>query len=279
MEDALIQWHPAFDAAFQIELHDDASALTFEPEHLLSKKPIQMDLLVIKKVPHVQIHKNIGHIFKLHNIIEYKSPTDYLSINDFYKVYGYACLYQALTEKICEIKPENITITFVCSYYPREMLKNITLQRGITVEKYDEGIYYLNGDEFTMQLIVTTQLAKDENYWLYNLRDNLKSGGEIKDLIDHYEEHKSSPLYQAYIDAIARANWEEMEAEKKMCEALRELFADEFKESRESGKKEEADRIGRLNKRLLKENRLDDLSKSIDNADYRELLMKKYNID
>lgn len=35
-----IQWHPAFDAALQIELGEEAKYLTFEPEHLLSKKPI-----------------------------------------------------------------------------------------------------------------------------------------------------------------------------------------------------------------------------------------------
>ena len=30
-----IQWHPAFDAALQIELGEEAKYLTFEPEHLL----------------------------------------------------------------------------------------------------------------------------------------------------------------------------------------------------------------------------------------------------
>ena len=44
-----IQWHPAFDAALQIELAEDADCLTFEPEHLLGKKPMQVDELVIKK--------------------------------------------------------------------------------------------------------------------------------------------------------------------------------------------------------------------------------------
>lgn len=41
-----IQWHPAFDAALQIELGEEAKYLTFEPEHLLSKKPMQIDVLV-----------------------------------------------------------------------------------------------------------------------------------------------------------------------------------------------------------------------------------------
>ena len=31
-----IQWHPAFDAALQIELGEEAKYLSFEPVHLLS---------------------------------------------------------------------------------------------------------------------------------------------------------------------------------------------------------------------------------------------------
>ena len=43
-----IQWHPAFQASIQIEFEAEAKKLTFEPEHLLSKKPMQMDELIIK---------------------------------------------------------------------------------------------------------------------------------------------------------------------------------------------------------------------------------------
>jgi flagellar biosynthesis/type III secretory pathway protein FliH len=34
---------------------------------------------------------------------------------------------------------------------------------------------------------------------------------------------------------IMRANWQELKEERKMCEALRELFADDLRESREEG--------------------------------------------
>jgi hypothetical protein len=35
------------------------------------------------------IEKNIGAIFKTENVIEYKSPEDKITVEDFYKVYGY----------------------------------------------------------------------------------------------------------------------------------------------------------------------------------------------
>ena len=123
--DDKIQWHPAFDAALQIELEAEADYLEFEPEHLLSKKP--------------------------------------------------------------------------------------------------------------MQLIVIPKLSKENNYWLNNLRNDLKSGGEIRNFIEQYGKNKNSKLYQALADTIMRANWEELREERNMCEALRELFADDLRESREEG--------------------------------------------
>ena len=86
--DEKIQWHPAFDAALQIEFGEEAEYLEFDSEHLLSKKPMQIDVL-IKNEKHVKIQKNIGRIFRQYNIIEYKSPEDNLDIDDFYKVYAY----------------------------------------------------------------------------------------------------------------------------------------------------------------------------------------------
>lgn len=93
-----VQWHPAFAAALRIELEKELEDLIIEEEHLLSHKPLQIDILLIKKTSKQQLDKNIARIFKEHNIIEYKSPNDSLSINDFYKVLGYACIYQADTK-------------------------------------------------------------------------------------------------------------------------------------------------------------------------------------
>ena len=88
-----IYWHDAFYAAMQLEFHDYKDALNFEDNHALSKEALEIDVLIIKKIADVEINKNIGRIFKDHNIFEYKSETDYLSIWDFNKVLGYAMLY------------------------------------------------------------------------------------------------------------------------------------------------------------------------------------------
>lgn len=235
MTDGKLQWHPVFSAVFRIELAPELKRMQMEAEHLLAKKPLQIDILVVKKKKEEKIQKNIGQIFRTHNIIEYKSPDDYLSIHDFYKIYGYACLYQSDTEKDCEIDPEEITITFVCNHYPGKMLEHIRKVRGMTVKKHEEGIYHLLGDAIPMQLIITKELSKEKNFWMQSLRKDLKSGGEIRALLERYEENKDESCYQAVMDVISRANWKEFEEERAMCDALKELFAEDFAASRAEG--------------------------------------------
>lgn len=53
-----------------------------------------------------------------------------------------------------------------------------------------------------------------------------------------YEKHRKSKDYAVVMDLITRANWEQMEVEKKMCDALKELFAEELKEADNNGRTE-----------------------------------------
>ena len=52
---------------------------------------------------------------------------------------------------------------------------------------------------------------------------------------NNYEKNRKSKDHEAVMDLITRANREQMEEEKKMCDALKELFAEELKEADEKG--------------------------------------------
>ena len=238
MTDGRLQWHSGFSAALRVELEDELDELCIEDEHMLSKKPMQIDVLVVKKKGEQPIRKNIGRIFRKHNIIEYKSPEDYLSINDFYKVYGYTCFYQSETKRVKDIPPEEITMTFICNHYPQKLLEHLKKFKGIEVEKQEAGLYYLLGDSFPIQLVIVKELSKEENYWLQNLRCNLKTGEEIQEVVRRYEQVKHKAYYSDVMNLIVRANQKQMEEEKNMCEALNELFAEELKEADLRGRKE-----------------------------------------
>ena len=190
---------------------------------------MQIDVLV-KNEKHVKLRKNIGRIFRQYNIIEYKSPEDDLDIDDFYKTYAYACLYKSDTEAVDLIPADELTITFVCYHYPRNMLRKLEQDRKMAVEQQDSGIYYLIGDAIPIQLVIVPKLSKEHNYWLNNLRNDLKAGSEIKNFIESYSKNKNSKLYQALADAVMRANWVKLKEGSNMCEALKELFADDLKE-------------------------------------------------
>ena len=68
------------------------------------------------------------------------------------------------------------------------MLKHLTEVRGIHAENRDKGIYYLIGDAIPMQLLITQELTQEENFWLKNLRMDLKAGREIQNIVAKYEQ-------------------------------------------------------------------------------------------
>ena len=230
-----LQWHPAFYADIQIELEEEAGLLVFENEHQLGTKPKEIDVLIVKKEVEVPIRKNIGRIFRKHNIVEYKSPTDYLSIDDFYKVNGYACFYKADTARADSIKIHDITITFVCHRYPRSLIRYLTDEIGYQITRVEDGIYYIIGDKIPIQLILTKELSENHNLWLKNLTDNLEDPEMVNRLIEQYAKHKENSLYKSVMNLIVRANQEKFKEVKAMCEALEELMKDELEAKKVEG--------------------------------------------
>lgn len=226
----MLQWHPAFYAGLQIEFREEAGKLVFENEHQLGTRPKVIDVLVIKKEEECQVQKNIGRIFREHNVIEYKSPLDSLGVNDFYRTYGYACFYKADTEKEDSIPITGITLTFVCNHYPRKLFKHLTEIRNYTIREAEKGIYYVDGDIMPIQMILTTKLSPDRNLWLRSLTDRLENMEAARELVSEYQKYKDNTLYRSVMDIIVRANREKFQEVKIMCDALMELMQDEFEE-------------------------------------------------
>lgn len=226
----LLQWHPAFFAGIQIEFSEEAEHLVFESEHTLSTKPMQIDVLIIKKNTAKMLRKNIGRIFRTHNIIEYKSPDDYLGIDDFYKVYGYTCFYKADTGRADEIKVDELTITFVCYRYPRELIRHLEMTCHKKVEKQDDGIYYISDERFPIQLILTTDLPEETNLWLKNLTNNIKENRTAEKLICNYSSHQCDRLYQSVMEIIVHANEKVFKEVDVMCQALQDILVDLMKD-------------------------------------------------
>ncbi|MDR1046528.1 MAG: hypothetical protein LBL64_02030 [Treponema sp.] len=196
-----IAWHAAFVEAIQMELEQYRDMLEFKPEYPLTAEPLKIDVVIIKKTSNVLIHKNIAAIFRKHNILEFKSPTDYLSLNDFYKVYGYACLYASLEH----IPITDLTLTLIESRRPREVLAHLREIRSYTVEERGAGIYTVRGDIIPIQIIDSRELSEGENLWLRNLDNELNAEG-IRRITGEIARAGKEVRIQAYVDAIVRAN-------------------------------------------------------------------------
>lgn len=115
-----IKWHPAFYAATELELQANIEQLELKTEYNLSKEPIRIDLLIIKETDR-KIENEIGRIMRKYNVIEYKSPEDSLSIDDFYKTMGYACLYKGYGDRVNQIPAEELTISIFRESCPRKL--------------------------------------------------------------------------------------------------------------------------------------------------------------
>ena len=257
-------WHPAFYADIQIELKDDADNLIFENEHQLSKMPMEIDVLIIKKETDRPVKKNIGRLFKKHNIVEYKSPTDSLSVDDFYKVYGYACFYKVDVPRVNSISVNELTITFVSEKYPRKLIRHLKEVKNYQVKMADPGIYYVEGDIIPIQIIVTSQLSESENLWLKNLTNKLKDLEKARQLVRDYLRHADNGLYQAVMDAITRANQRTFEEVNSMSDIFMEICKEKF----DRKLKEELDRKVKeeLDKKLQEE-----LDKAVERENARRL--------
>jgi hypothetical protein len=196
-----ISWHPAFVEALQMELREYHDALEFHPEYQLTSEPLRIDCVVIKKAKNVVIKKNIAVIFREWNLLEYKSPDDYISIDGFYKVYGYACLYASFNK----VPITSLTLTFIESRYPKKLLDYLKNERKFTIAETSPGIYTVNGDILPIQVIDSRKLSADENLWLKSLSNELEHTAITRVGKEIDKQGKPARL-EAFLNAILLAN-------------------------------------------------------------------------
>lgn len=240
-----ISWHPGFYGAAELEFLSNKGDLEFQREYNLSKEPVRMDLLIIKKLSDVRIENELGHIFKKFNVVEYKNPDDALTIDDYYKTVGYACLYKGLGESVDLIPADELTISIFRESCPREMFKAMK-KMGLEIEERYPGIYYISGKQalFDTQIVVTKQLEKETHRTLRVLSKHVQEE-DVRAFVEKAGK-MTEPGDRNNIDAVLQvsvsANREIYEAirrcDKIMCDALRELMKEDFEETKQETKQE-----------------------------------------
>ena len=243
-----IHWHEAFYEALQHELGKYKDFLSFENERLLSKEALKMDVLIIKKDKNVSIEKNIGRIFKAHNIFEYKSETDYLSVHDYIKVLGYALLYASFEK----VSVSDVSVSFALSRHPRDVLKYLESERGLKVEEVEDGIYYVTGDIVKVQILEQKKLSSKTNLFLKVLR----SDAELSEAIDIINLWKQEDLSRKskFLETVILANKDKFKEAMEVSTTLKGFFKEVVEENGWDNEKADEKTI-EIVKRLLKRNR------------------------
>lgn len=229
MKDTKVQWHPGFVAAMNLELAKNRDDLIFVKEYNLNTKPLEVDLLVIKKDKSVATDNEIGAIFRGHNIVEYKSPQDHLDIDTFYKVGAYASLYKSYGETVDSIKADDITVSLVRDAKPVELFRYFEKHEYTITTPYC-GVYYIGGMVlFPTQIIVTKELERDAHIWLKVLSDRIgkQDMEELLKRISRLTEQGDRELADSVLQVSAQVNrevLEELKGDDNMSEALLEIF-------------------------------------------------------
>ena len=231
-----INWHHAMYEVLHIELEEYLEHLQFYEEYHLgrSRESLRADVLVVRKCSDIHIRKQFASIFQKYNIIEYKSPEDTLTVDDYYKTIGYGCIFRFQTGKVNEVACEDITITYIASHFPRKIKAELA-KRKIRLEKRTSGIYDVIGEIFRVQIIINRELDMQETLWLRCLDNRLKDKKYYEALSYIYAYHKDEPRYSTPMNAIIRSNCKQKGERDIMCEALYELFADNLEEREERG--------------------------------------------
>lgn len=282
-----INWHHAVFEVLKIELEEYLHQLEFWEEYHLgkSKDSLRVDVLIIQKLSNLHIPKQIAEKFQTYNLIEYKSPEDNLSIDDYYKLIGYACIFRFNTGRVNEVENEEITLTFITSKFPQKLKKELA-KRKITLAKRAPGIYDIEKEMFRIQLIVNRQLEGKENLWLRCLDNRLKEKELYQGLEQSYNQHKNESRYSVPMNAIIWSNYVQKGEQNIMCEALYDLFADELIEREKKGKAEgkaEGKAAGEeyfasLTEKLLNDCRTEDLLRATKDKTFRAALYQEYGI-
>ncbi len=246
LEAAGIKWHPGFYSAAELEFLTNKDDLEFQREYNLSREPIRMDLLVIKKLSAVSIQNELGHLFRKYNVIEYKSPDDGLSIDDYYKTTGYACLYKSSGKATDQIPAGEVSISIFREAYPRELFKKLE-NTGSIIKEYRPGIYYITGKNvlFDTQVIVTGRLAQGGHSSLRILSHRAKEE-DVKRFLNE-AVRLVKPGDKSNMDAVLKVSvlanqkvYEGIRREQNMCDELKELMKEEFDKVREEKDREYA---------------------------------------
>lgn len=231
-ETGKIEYHYGFYGAVHAEYEPMNIDMEYLQEHELGNEPVRMDMLIIKHEER-PLTDPVGSFFRTYNVLEYKSPVDSLTEDDFYKVQGYALLYKGITGGV---PLSGMTVSIFRHIYPRDMISKLR-GNGLTVEEAHPGVYRVRGAvSVPAQIVVTSKLPRD-GYEAFRALSKDATKEDIAKLLSNTDPQMFDyirPVLEVSI-SINRDIFEEIKEDGAMSEAVRKYFADDFKREHSYG--------------------------------------------
>lgn len=200
---------------------------------------------------------------------------------------GYAGLLIDRLSTDREYSALDITIAFLSFHYPRNLFKHLVNERNLTISKSAPGIYYIDGETYFIQIIVTKELNNKDNMYMNCLTKQLKDINLINRLIGDFKNHQDEELYIKYMNQITNANFN-MEGESPMvCEGILNLCGTSSEEIIARTKKEQEEfYLPKINELQITNEKLSSSNKQLSSSnkhlssqiDYLKELLKQHNI-
>lgn len=225
-----------------LEFGENRKDLIYEKEYNLNTKPLEIDLLVIKKDSDVQIVNEIGKLFRGHNIVEYKSPEGLFRYFEEHHV--------------------KMTNPYAGIYY---ILDTVLFPTQIIVGKE------LNRKSHTWLSALSDKMQKQE------MKELLE---RIGNLIQKFDKELADSVLEVSVRANKQVI-EELRGDESMCQALLEIMEPEINKMVEVETKKrmevEAEKNEKKGRILATVEILKEMGKSED--EIKSTLMSKYDLD
>ena len=239
-ETGKVEYHNGFYGAVHAVYEPMNIPMEYMQEHDLGDEPIRMDMLIIKRETN-PLTDPIGSFFRTHNVLEYKSPEDALTIDDFFKAQGYALIYKGLGKTVNAVPLQELTVSLFRHGYPREMMEALK-KEGFQVQEAHPGVYRISGPiSVPAQVIAASRLPAGAYEEFKILAKNAKKEDVLKVLGKIGTDGKMAEYVSAIIRVSAAVNdglFRKIEEESTMSEAIERIFSKEF-DKRERKAKEE----------------------------------------
>jgi hypothetical protein len=226
---------PYHNAAFNVfcyRLHKykENDDVTLSDEHRLSKEPLRIDIVVIKKNRDIELELVWAKIFRTHNLVEYKSPVDKPpTLAVFDKLIGYARIYAAQEE----VKISDMTATIICANPPEKLFEILKKDFDYEILQKDDGIYYIIQKGVAVEKNLAIQVVTEKSELLLQALDKTMLDEATVDKVTDFmftDGKDNKELLGCWFDVMMSENFQNilkgggndmnMEKRKKFVELL-----------------------------------------------------------